>query len=68
MWTSNSAISWLLAWSGLSADAINPPAAGRAPGWAAGTLIARRQQRIDERAGHSAVDATARAKSARRQS
>jgi hypothetical protein len=36
MWNSNSVISWLLARSGLPTDAINPPAGGRAPGWAAG--------------------------------
>jgi hypothetical protein len=36
MWNSNSVISWLLAQSGLPADAIGPPAGGRAPGWQAG--------------------------------
>jgi hypothetical protein len=43
MWNSNSVISWLLARSGLPADAIGPPAGGRAPGWQAGLLAARRQ-------------------------
>jgi hypothetical protein len=42
MWNSNSVISWLLARSGLAADAIRPPAGGRAPGWKAGLVIARR--------------------------
>lgn len=42
MWNSNSVISWLLARSGLPADAIRPPAGGRAPGWEAGLVAARR--------------------------
>lgn len=42
MWNSNSAISWLLARSGLSADAIRPPLGGRAPGWNAGLVVASR--------------------------
>jgi hypothetical protein len=42
MWNSNSVISWLLARSGLPANAIRPPAGGRAPGWAAGLVTARR--------------------------
>lgn len=42
MWNSNSVISWLLARSGLPADTIRPPAGGRAPGWGAGLLAARR--------------------------
>jgi hypothetical protein len=42
MWNSNSVISWLLARSGLAADAIRPPAGGRAPGWAAGLVVAAR--------------------------
>src|SRR5919198_77374 len=51
MWNSNSVIAWLLAQSGLSADAIRPPAGGRAPGWQAGLVTARRQQPINKRAG-----------------
>jgi hypothetical protein len=47
MWNSNSVVSWLLQRSGMHADAIEPPAAGRAPGWRAGTALARRQM------GHS---------------
>jgi hypothetical protein len=42
MWNSNSVISWLLARSGLPTDAIRPPAGGRAPGWQAGLVTARR--------------------------
>jgi hypothetical protein len=60
MWNSNSVIAWLLARSGLPMDAIGPPAGGRAPGWEAGLVTARRQQRSEERAGHSAGGATAR--------
>jgi hypothetical protein len=52
MWNSNSVISWLLARSGLRADAIRPPAGGRAPGWQAGLVTARRQRQGDERARH----------------
>jgi hypothetical protein len=44
MWNSNSLISWLLARSGLDVESIQPPAGGRAPGWQAGIVVARRQQ------------------------
>jgi uncharacterized protein YbjT (DUF2867 family) len=43
MWNSNSFIAWLLARSGLDADAVQPPTGGRAPGWDAGLVVARRQ-------------------------
>jgi hypothetical protein len=42
MWNSNSFISWLIASSGLDAESINVPAGGRAPGWHAGLVVARR--------------------------
>ena len=42
MWNSNSVISWLLARSGLDVESIRPPRGGRAPGWRAGIVIARR--------------------------
>ena len=42
MWNSNSTISWLLASSGLPAESIEPPSGGRAPGWRAGVVAARR--------------------------
>jgi hypothetical protein len=45
MWNSNSFISWLLVRSGLDVSAIHPPAGGRAPGWHAGLVVARRQLR-----------------------
>ena len=48
MWNSNSVIAWLIASSGLSPDSIHPPAGGRAPGWNAGVVVARRQQSRQE--------------------
>ena len=42
MWNSNSVISWLIDRSGLSAELIRPPVGGRAPGWNAGLVVARR--------------------------
>jgi hypothetical protein len=43
MWNSNSLISWLLERSGLGVAAVQPPVGGRAPGWDAGLVVARRQ-------------------------
>ena len=43
MWNSNSLISWLIARSGLGIDDVRPPEGGRAPGWDAGVVVARRQ-------------------------
>jgi hypothetical protein len=43
MWNSNSVIAWLIARSGMDLDSIRPPAGGRAPGWRAGLIVARRQ-------------------------
>jgi hypothetical protein len=42
MWNSNSIIAWLIARGGLPAELIHPPAGGRAPGWHAGLVVARR--------------------------
>jgi len=42
MWNSNSMISWLIARTGLDVDAIEPPTGGRAPGWNAGLVVAKR--------------------------
>ena len=42
MWNSNSLISYLLAQSGLAAEHVHPPHGGRAPGWRAGLVAARR--------------------------
>jgi hypothetical protein len=43
MWNSNSLISWLIVRTGLDVDAIHLPAGGRAPGWHAGIVVARRE-------------------------
>jgi hypothetical protein len=45
MWNSNSLISWLLERSGVEVDRIHPPSGGRAPGWHAGIVVARRESR-----------------------
>lgn len=42
MWSCNSVTSWALTRSGLDASALRPPAQGRAPGWGAGVVVARR--------------------------
>jgi len=42
MWNSNSFISWLVASSGLDGESIQVPVGGRAPGWHAGLVVARR--------------------------
>jgi hypothetical protein len=44
MWNSNSTISWLVARSGLDVESIPLPHGGRAPGWHAGIVVARRQE------------------------
>jgi hypothetical protein len=43
MWNSNSVTAWLIARSGLDAESIHPPPGGRAPGWDAGCIVARRE-------------------------
>jgi hypothetical protein len=42
MWNSNSITAWLVTSCGLDVAAITPPAHGRAPGWDAGVIVARR--------------------------
>ncbi|HWJ80909.1 MAG TPA: hypothetical protein VNS55_01625 [Nocardioides sp.] len=42
MWNSNSLVSWLLDVSGHDLAAVAPPERGRAPGWAAGRVVAGR--------------------------
>jgi hypothetical protein len=44
MWNSNSVIAWLIARSGMDTESLQPPTAGRAPGWQAGLVVARRQE------------------------
>ena len=42
MWNSNSVISWLIVQCGLDGEPVLPPPGGRAPGWDAGLVLARR--------------------------
>jgi hypothetical protein len=42
MWNSNAIVSWLVSRSGLRPETICLPAGGRAPGWDAGIVAARR--------------------------
>jgi hypothetical protein len=42
MWNSNSITSWLLVRTGVNIDLAHLPAGGRAPGWRAGLVVARR--------------------------
>jgi hypothetical protein len=42
MWNSNSIISWLLVSSGIDEESVSMPSGGRAPGWDAGLVVARR--------------------------
>ena len=58
MWNSNSLISWLIARAGLDIDAVQPPAGGRAPGWDAGVIVARRQDTTSPDFRQSMVSAT----------
>jgi hypothetical protein len=56
MWNSNSVISWLIARSGIDVESIQPPAGGRAPGWRAGLVVARRQALEAARASGQRAD------------
>jgi hypothetical protein len=42
MWNSNSVVSWVLATAGVDVTGIALPERGRAPGWDAGLVVARR--------------------------
>jgi len=42
MWNSNAIVAWLLETAGVDAQSVQPPARGRAPGWRAGLVVARR--------------------------
>ena len=46
MWNSNSLISWLLVRAGVDTDPLQPPSGGRAPGWDAGLVAARRRAKV----------------------
>jgi hypothetical protein len=56
MWNSNSIIAWLIARSGLDAESIRTPVGGRAPGWNAGLVVARRQETLPDSAGREPVE------------
>jgi hypothetical protein len=47
MWNSNSLTAWLLSRTGHDVAGIAPPGHGRAPGWSAGLVVARRQEASD---------------------
>jgi hypothetical protein len=55
MWTSNSVISWLIARSGLPAETLSPPPGGRAPGWQAGLVSARRGRAASASSSHQGI-------------
>lgn len=46
MWNSNSIVAWMIVSAGIDADAVQPPARGRAPGWHAGLVVARRAEQL----------------------
>ena len=50
MWNSNSLISWLITRSDLDVESVNRPVGGRAPGWGAGIVVAKRQRASPETA------------------
>jgi hypothetical protein len=56
MWNSNAIIAWLIACSGLDAESIRLPAGGRAPGWRAGLVVARRQEALLNAVGREPVE------------
>ena len=58
MWNSNSLISWLIVRSGLSTETVAPPADGRAPGWLAGLVVARRQEAPPDSVGREPLPGT----------
>jgi hypothetical protein len=55
MWNSNSLIAWLIERCGLSAESIHAPAGGRAPGWRAGLVVARRKEPLPDSVGREPV-------------
>jgi len=44
MWNSNAVIAWIIMRGGIDAQSIHPPTGGRAPGWHAGLVAARRER------------------------
>jgi hypothetical protein len=55
MWNSNSLTSWLIARAGLRVESVHPPVGGRAPGWRAGLVLARRQQPMADSVGRDSA-------------
>jgi hypothetical protein len=55
MWNSNSTTSWLLERCGLDAQSIPLPRDGRAPGWHAGIVVARRTPALRNRGQRAAA-------------
>jgi hypothetical protein len=55
MWNSNSIVAWLIASCGLAAESVRPPAGGRAPGWHAGLVVARREETLPDSVGREPV-------------
>jgi hypothetical protein len=51
MWNSNSLTSWLLERAGVDTERLLPPPGGRAPGWIAGRVVARRETPLDGGSG-----------------
>jgi hypothetical protein len=51
MWNSNSLVAWLLSTALPDASLPSPPEGCRAPGWAAGLAVARRQRSAREQSG-----------------
>ena len=56
MWNFNSLVSWLLVRAGVDTQDLQPPPGGRAPGWDAGLVVARREMGLG-RADGGSVDA-----------
>jgi hypothetical protein len=60
MWNSNSLISWLITRSDLEIESVVLPTRGRAPGWQAGIVIARRERPAHHPAGSETEGAAGR--------
>jgi hypothetical protein len=50
MWNSNAVIAWIITRGGIDAQSIHPPTGGRAPGWHAGLVVARRERNSEKTA------------------
>jgi hypothetical protein len=51
MWNSNSLIAWVIAATALPTTGLRPPRLGRAPGWDAGLIVARRSASVGRTPG-----------------